>query len=170
MVVDHFHDERTLAKQPHFMIMFAPTVFSFGSSIFLYPSSSPPTSCQLYATLTMLLRSSKTTGTTAHQECFRVLNLPVELRCMVYENIDFSTTHHDLNRVDAHMAERSWPVPLLSVANDSKIILVRPYVSIDILATCHIIQQEAAPILRRKMRSCKQQPLRYLERTIRLAL
>jgi hypothetical protein len=110
----------------------------------------------------MLLRSSKIKGTTIPQKYFRLLDLPAELRCMVYENIDFVATRHDLNRADAQISERSWPMPPLSVANDSTITLIRPQASLDILATCRIVRQEATPILQRKMQNCKRQPLRYL--------
>lgn len=100
----------------------------------------------------------------AAQQSFRFLDLPAELRCHVYGNIELSTTWHTLDRTQALLNKRKWPVPPLAQVYDSRINLIRPHTgtAINILATCHTVYEEACPILRRKIQHAKSQPVRYL--------
>jgi hypothetical protein len=99
-----------------------------------------------------------------HQEFFRFLNLPQELRYCVYENIKFSTTWHVLDRAQAILDKREWPFPPKAQVQNSRVTLIRPYTgsAIEILATCRLIREEACHILKRKIDHARLQPVRYL--------
>ena len=92
---------------------------------------------------------------------FRFLDLPAELRCCVYENIEIPTTWQVLdraealvsprwNRTEAFISESAWPVPPKAQVYDSRVVLIRPRtpLAIEILVTCHLINIEARPILK----------------------
>jgi len=93
---------------------------------------------------------------------FRFLDLPAELRCKVYESIDFSSTWHTLERCCTRMDNYTWPVPPRAAVYDSHIVFIRPYVHIDILLTCKLVHQEAREILQTRAKQCQKAPLRYL--------
>lgn len=96
------------------------------------------------------------------KEPFRFLDLPAELRCKVYESIDFSSTWHTLERYYTRMDNYAWPVPPKGAVYDSRIVFIRPYVHIDILSTCKLVHQEARQILQTRAEQCRKAPLRYL--------
>ena len=102
------------------------------------------------------------TSATGHP--FRFLDLPAELRCRVYEYIEFSSTWHTLDRAQALINTKDWPIPPRAQVYDSRVTLIQPYtpLAIDILVTCHLINKEARPILKRKVEHCRAQPVRYL--------
>jgi hypothetical protein len=102
------------------------------------------------------------TSATGHP--FRFLDLPPELRCRVYEMIEFPTTWHVLERTQALLNTRHWPVPPLKQVYDSRVTLRRPHTphAAKILVTCHLIYKESPPILKRKVENCRIQPVRYL--------
>ena len=102
------------------------------------------------------------TSATGHP--FRFLDLPAELRCRVYEYIEFSSTLHTLDRTQALIKTRDWPVPPKAQVYDSRVTLIQPHtpLAINILVTCHLINKEARPILKRKVEHCRAQPVRYL--------
>lgn len=102
------------------------------------------------------------TSATGHP--FRFLDLPAELRCRVYEYIEFSSTWHTLDRAHALINTKDWPIPPRAQVYDSRVTLIQPYtpLAIDILVTCHLINKEARPILKRKVEHCRAQPVRYL--------
>lgn len=95
-------------------------------------------------------------------KAFRFLDLPVELRCMVYERITFAITCHVLDRAQAHLDKRTWPVPPKARIYDSRITLIRPHIPLEILMKCHSVRKAAHEILTRKAEYCNLQPLRYL--------
>ncbi|KAJ4982556.1 hypothetical protein SVAN01_11952 [Stagonosporopsis vannaccii] len=101
--------------------------------------------------------------TTSDHKPFRFLDLPTELRCYVYENIEFPTTRHVLHRTQALLNERDWPHPPELQAHDSCVTLIRPRTefAINILTTCHLIHQEACGILRHKIQQYRHQSVRY---------
>jgi hypothetical protein len=96
------------------------------------------------------------------QQPFRFMDLPPELRCMVYERIDVLTTWHTLDRIDAHAEKSEWPVPPKAQINESRIALIIPHTPLDILMVCRLTNLEARPFLERKMGYCKAQPTRFL--------
>jgi hypothetical protein len=97
-------------------------------------------------------------STTEHP--FRFLDLPPELRCCVYNHIDSPTICHTLDRVDSHIEENYWPISPKEQIYDSRITLIKPPNPrlIDILLTCRLINEEARPILKRRI----EMPVRYL--------
>jgi hypothetical protein len=98
-------------------------------------------------------------------ECrFRFLDLPAKLRCCVYEQIEFPTLWHVLDRIDSQLDKRDWPVPPKKQVSESRITLIRPHAerAIQILLTCHLINDEARSILKRRVKHIKAQPVRYL--------
>lgn len=99
---------------------------------------------------------------TTVQQPFRLLDLPAELRCWVYERIEFPTTWHVLGRAQAQFGKRSWPVPPKAHIHDSRVTLIRPHTPLEVLRTCRLVNEEAQEILKRKAEYCKLQPLRYL--------
>lgn len=99
---------------------------------------------------------------TVPEHSFRFLDLPAELRCYVYENIEFPTTWHTLDRTQAFLDKGEWSVPPKAQIYDSRVTLIRPHAPLEILMTCYFVHKEARPILKRKMEHCKSQPLRYL--------
>ncbi len=101
-------------------------------------------------------------STPLNQQPFRFLDLPQELRCEVYNNIEFPTTWHTLDRTQALFRGRDWPVPPTAQVYESRVTLIRPHTPLEILMTCHLINEEARPILKRKMEYHKSQPIRYL--------
>jgi hypothetical protein len=99
---------------------------------------------------------------TVNQQPFRFLDLPAELRCWVYENIEFPTTWHVLDRTLAFINKRDWPVPPKAQVYESRVTLIRPHTPLEILMTCRLVNEEAHPILKRKAEYCGFQPIRYL--------
>ncbi|KAF2824062.1 hypothetical protein CC86DRAFT_248540, partial [Ophiobolus disseminans] len=88
-------------------------------------------------------------------EPFRFLDLPPELRCMVYEELEIATRRHVLSDVDVREAS-SWEPPQ---AVDLAMTLVRKSIPVAILRTCRIINEEATPLLARKLRHLEKMPL-----------
>lgn len=87
---------------------------------------------------------------------FRFLDLPKDIRLCVYNKIDLST-RHVLDRSQAVSDNYYWPAPPTDQVYGSRIILIKPDngFAIDILATCHLIHQEASQILKRKFEHCR---------------
>jgi hypothetical protein len=107
-------------------------------------------------------------STTVNEQPFRFLDLPTELRCCVYESIEFPTTRHVLDRTEDLINERGCEYSttaghVLDITEaDSRATLIRPHALLEILVTCHLVNEEARPILKRKMEYCRFQPVRYL--------
>lgn len=62
------------------------------------------------------------------------------------------------------LSKRAKPDPPLAQGYESRVTLIRPYrgSEIAILATCHLIRNEARAMLQRKTDHCRYQPVRYL--------
>ncbi|KAF2130132.1 hypothetical protein P153DRAFT_339703 [Dothidotthia symphoricarpi CBS 119687] len=99
---------------------------------------------------------------TVDQQPFRFLDLPAELRCWVYKSIEISTTSHVLVRTQALLDKRDWPAPPKAQVDESRVTLIRPRIPLEILMTCHLVNEEARPVLNRKMQHCNTQPVQYL--------
>ncbi|XPS70700.1 hypothetical protein M3J09_002904 [Ascochyta lentis] len=56
----------------------------------------------------------------------------------------------------------SWPAPPKAHIHESRVTLIRPHTPLEILASCHLVNKEARPILKRKMEHFRYQPIRYL--------
>ena len=110
-----------------------------------------------------LIQSSNMASATVDQQPFRFLDLRTELRCRIYAIIEFPTTWHTLDRTQALINKRDWPVPPQAQVYDSRITLIRPHTgfAIDILATYRLISEEACQILKRKIEHYRYQPARY---------
>ena len=93
---------------------------------------------------------------TVDRQPFRFLDLPKDIRLCVYNKIDLST-RHVLDRSQAVSDNYYWPAPPTDQVYGSRIILIKPDngFAIDILATCHLIHQEASQILKRKFEHCR---------------
>jgi hypothetical protein len=108
------------------------------------------------------MESSNMASATVNQQPFRFLDLPAELRCWVYKNIEFLTTWHVLDRTQALINKRDWPVPRKAQVYESRVTLIRPHTPLEIPMTGRLVKEEAYPILKRKMEYCRFQPVRYL--------
>ncbi|KAH7083073.1 hypothetical protein BKA63DRAFT_142825 [Paraphoma chrysanthemicola] len=85
------------------------------------------------------------------EQTFRFLDLPAELRCRVYEQIHFPSPWHVLDRTQASIEKRHWPIPPKAQIYDSRVTLIRPHAPVAILFTCRLVLEEARTILKRKM-------------------
>ncbi|KAI4618494.1 hypothetical protein J4E80_005095 [Alternaria sp. BMP 0032] len=87
---------------------------------------------------------------------FRFLDLPAELRCMVYEAIDVATRKEKYNpsiirrKQDDAVSRRS-----------GKLVMYRRILPMSILATCRLVNREAAPIITRKAHMILKEPVRF---------
>lgn len=79
---------------------------------------------------------------------FRFLNLPLELRCMIYEQLEMTTKHFPLDSTDA--ADQS-----------STITLVCEKLPVHILATSKLVNTEAMKSFWPRMQQLKAQPMRF---------
>jgi hypothetical protein len=89
------------------------------------------------------------------------LDLPAELRCMIYSCISFPSIHHTLLRSDVKMGSEAWPSPPFG-APESSITIILPDISIAIMLVCRLITKEAYPILLSKIQRLREQPIRYV--------
>jgi hypothetical protein len=91
-------------------------------------------------------------------ESFRFLDLPPELRLMVYETFEVETHRHVLERCES--LEHYWPdIP----EDPSTVIVIRkcvPYVNL--LATSRFIDREVGPYIDRLLMMLEEQPLRFI--------
>jgi hypothetical protein len=87
---------------------------------------------------------------------FRFHDLPPELRLMVFENLEFTTTH-TLKQLRRHRYNKDgrW-----KTAGD--LTLVVKSLGVSILATCQAINSEATPIMDRHLAQLRSEPLRFV--------
>jgi hypothetical protein len=87
---------------------------------------------------------------------FRFLDLPAELRIMVYERLSPVTRHHSFSHPVADQDEERPKV------RDSKVTLVVESVPTAILATCKLLHGEAKPYLKRIPERLQTEPMRLM--------
>jgi hypothetical protein len=95
------------------------------------------------------------------RESFRVLDLPTELRCIIYENIGFSSKKHALTKSASGIDDKGWP-PAPEGARESCITFIIPTLSVGTLATCRLIHHKAKPIIAHTIEALKMLSLRYI--------
>ncbi|KAI4679097.1 uncharacterized protein J4E88_006390 [Alternaria novae-zelandiae] len=93
---------------------------------------------------------------------FRFLDLPAELRCMVYEALDVATRKEKYNPTRKHEPpyvqieqDDSWP------QGNGKLVMYRRALPMSILATCRLVNKEAAPIIAQKLQKMVKEPVRF---------
>jgi hypothetical protein len=95
----------------------------------------------------------------AAQHPFRFLDLPADLRCMVYERIDYGTRHYRLK-------DPFYKHLHLMFNNDqpeSGITLVVKTLSVAVLTSCRLVNQEALPFLAPKLERLRhREAIRYI--------
>jgi len=94
-----------------------------------------------------------------YHDNFPLMDLPPELRCMVYEQVVYETKSHALNRNEVDLRKTSWP-PNPSSASSS-IHLIRHCLPVALLRTCRLIHAEATPIFQQKFSDLQKKPLRF---------
>jgi len=99
------------------------------------------------------------------QDCFRFLDLPIELRLMVYEHLTLITYRHTCNRMPFNTADDD-PTNGRFTSDDfgtgPSVTLLRKSYPIAIIQTCHAIRKEAKSIVAKALRQLEQEPLRII--------
>jgi hypothetical protein len=88
---------------------------------------------------------------------FRFLDLPLELRFIVYAQLDIVTRSHVLDKTNAQDCTQ-WKV---TDSTDPSITLTRKALPVAILATCRLIQEEATQVLTPRLRELEKEPVRF---------
>lgn len=91
-------------------------------------------------------------------EAFGFLDLPAELRCMLYDNLQIETRRHVLKMTQA-LEVKHWT---LRDVTDWSMTLFRKSLAVAILATCRLIQHEAIEYLRPRLRVLEREPVRFI--------
>jgi hypothetical protein len=102
---------------------------------------------------------------TGDNQVFRFLDIPAELRCMVYESIDTTTVRRVLQQTEAGMATRGkdrWTGSPDGADHGSSITFIRSALLVGVLSICRLVNQEATPIIARRLATLQQLPIRYL--------
>jgi hypothetical protein len=85
---------------------------------------------------------------------FKFLDLPAELRLMIYERLDSATHHYKVDHPDELSVEKS--------REDIQGTVIIKSFPVAILATCKVIHQEGTPILAGKLQQLAQTPVRII--------
>ena len=133
----------------------------------LPPTPTPPLQVSTFYLITMAMVSSTappTPPTPTPQstperalEPFRFLDLPPELRCMVYEQLNIVTRRHVLSDSDV----RQTSYPNASQTTDLSMTLLRKSLPVTLLTACQLVKVEAMPILATKLRELEKEPVRF---------
>jgi len=103
-----------------------------------------------------LLSSSKPACASTKDKPFRFLDLPAELRYMVYEEIEISSCHYRLNDPTFK------PEPEEQTTQASYMTLVVKSLPVALLATCRLIHNEATPFLAPKLKTLRDEPSHFI--------
>ncbi|KAH4000439.1 hypothetical protein HBI70_117740 [Parastagonospora nodorum] len=90
---------------------------------------------------------------------FPLMDLPPELRCMIYKQVDFVTKCHTLTRDEANIHPASWPPN--PTGGSSAIELIRPSLPVALLRTSRLVNAEATSTFRKKIVELKNMPLQF---------
>ncbi|KAG9196175.1 hypothetical protein G6011_01296 [Alternaria panax] len=87
---------------------------------------------------------------------FRFLDLPAELQYIVYEQIEISTCHCRLKDLafEYKFEEETTPASYMT--------LIVKTLPVELLATCHLIYEEAAPVLASKLETLRDEPSQFI--------
>jgi hypothetical protein len=91
---------------------------------------------------------------------FRFLDLPCELRCMVYEKIVIETKCHTLEQQESGCSGDVWP--LVPNVTNSPVKLIRKSLPVALLRTCRLINNEATAFFKSPMEELAKEPLRFV--------
>ncbi|KAH7074390.1 hypothetical protein BKA63DRAFT_312775 [Paraphoma chrysanthemicola] len=97
---------------------------------------------------------------TMSESPFRFLDLPTELRCMIYDRIEITASRHVLTQSEAGI-ENWFPNPI-DGDRGSSITFIRPRLPLAFLRACRLVKDEAGPILQHKLAKLETLPLRFL--------
>jgi hypothetical protein len=86
---------------------------------------------------------------------FRFLDLPADLRCMMYEEIEVATCKQGLEQSETKDDQRH-----VDPKQGVSMTLLRATLPMSLLATCRLIRQEATPVLTRKVKELVEEPVR----------
>lgn len=103
-----------------------------------------------------LLSSPKAACSSMHEKPFRFLDLPAELRYMVYEEIEISSCHYRLKDPTFK------PEPEEQTTQASYMTLVVKSLPVALLGTCRLIHEEAAPFLAPKLETLRDEPSHFI--------
>ncbi|KAI4679038.1 uncharacterized protein J4E88_006330 [Alternaria novae-zelandiae] len=108
------------------------------------------------STMDTLLSSSQPACSLTQDKPFRFLDLPAELRFMVYEEIETSTCHYRLRdpTFKPESEEQTTQASYMTLAVKS--------LPVALLATCRLIHEEAAPFLAPKLETLRDEPSHFI--------
>ncbi|KAF2824089.1 hypothetical protein CC86DRAFT_457624 [Ophiobolus disseminans] len=93
-------------------------------------------------------------------EPFRFMDLPAELRLMVYENLHIDKLRTVLGLDESAYPEIAWPN--ISENKRSTMTVIRPSLPVALLCTCRTVNQEAMPYFADKKKTLGKLPLQFL--------